>query len=282
MTPLTRLSAATNCPSGEPSELKAIIDGITLILDLTINGRSPRQSLIVPCDQIPLNVNWKGFKVSYQGEGKEVTNSFEFEPFGTQETNSFINHVTIMRVIENNPIVAVDFLGEWPKCNDPVLPAGMSFRIDHIINGGPDKESVGWVDFGQNPDGTISLCPDYQHPTLPWKSNYIFTAFVSKNATNLFSCYERFENHLDINNKILVQSPFNETLNIYLPGSLIEFNYMQIKLLNMNGDVVINQHLTTNSGMVSIPIVPIPSGIYLLQIENSNELHTFKVVKSAF
>ncbi|MFN0216715.1 MAG: fibronectin type III domain-containing protein, partial [Saprospiraceae bacterium] len=60
-----RFILATNCASGETSEIKTIIDGITLIVDLVINGRNPVSPVPIDCAALPLNKNWVGFKVEY-------------------------------------------------------------------------------------------------------------------------------------------------------------------------------------------------------------------------
>jgi hypothetical protein len=164
-----RFVIATNCGSGEPSELKGIIDGITLIVDLVIDGRRPAIPASVDCENIPLNFDWVGFKIQYMLEGQRIENFFEFvvvEGGGT--TNNFFSKVEIRRTFRDNAIVAINPFEDWPTCDVPGLfDVGTPFRMARLINGGPSKELIGWIDLHLSSSLKISMCPNFEHPDLP-------------------------------------------------------------------------------------------------------------------
>jgi len=277
-----RFILATNCPSGEPSELKTIIDGITLIVDLAIIGRNPNKPVAVDCSSIPLDANWVGFKVEYVSSGISIANFFEFVVVdGNNASGNFFSKVEIRRVFRDHPIVAIDPDEFWPTCDVPVLlNISKSFRMARLFGSGPNKERIGWINLVQNSASSISICPEYNHPTLPWKNSYIFTALVAPKANSLPGCSDRSGNvplpYADFN----AQSPFDQTLNVFFPKSFSGDAKTIIRLLNTQGQTVLDERIEMITSEVAIPVRSIACGIYILQIETGGKMHSLKVIKA--
>jgi len=276
-----RFILATNCPSGEPSELKTIIDGITLIVDLAIIGRNPNKPVAVDCSSIPLNANWVGFKVEYESSGISIANFFEFVIVETNQTSSnFFSKVEIRRVFRDHPIVAIDLFEDWPTCNAPVLfDVGKSFRMARLFGGGPNKEFIGWIELYQNSSSSISICPDYDHPDLPWKNAYKFTALVAPKASVMPGCNNRSDNITKVYANFKAQSPFDQTLHVFSPFSFSENRKTFFQLLNTQGQTVWSERMEMITSEVEFPTGSITPGFYILQIETEGQTHALKVIK---
>jgi len=276
-----RFILATNCPSGEPSELKTIIDGIALILDLAIIGRNPNKPVAVDCSSIPLNANWVGFKVEYESSGISIANFFEFVIVETNQTSSnFFSKVEIRRVFRDHPIVAIDPDEFWPTCDVSLIPnVGTTFRMARLFGGGPNKEFIGWIDLYQNSSSSINICPDYDHPDLPWKNAYKFTALVAPKASSMPGCSNRSENITTSYADLKAQSPFDETLHVFFPASFPEGEKTSFRLLNTQGQVVLDKKIEMITSEIVLPIKTLAPGIYILQIEMGGEAHSLKVIK---
>jgi hypothetical protein len=275
-----RFILATNCSTGAPSTLNTIIDGITLIVDLAIIGRIPVKILPVDCNNIPLNNNWVGFKVEYINGGISVANYFEFVIVGASANNKFFSHVEIRRVYRDLPIVAVDPDAQWPTCDVPIrFDVGTSFRMARLIGGGPNKELIGWIKIYQNSASSISICADYNHPTLPWKNAYTFTALIAPKAGVSPGCGDRSDNLTTANNEIRAQSPFDEILTLFFPQSFSGDVKVNIRLLNTNGQSVMEQVVEGVTSQVAFPVRTLVPGVYILQIKTKEETHSLKVLK---
>jgi Fibronectin type III domain. len=86
-----RFVIATNCEDGSPSLIKWDSTGSTLIIDLSIDGKNPlTPHQHVPCENIPLNMPWKGFRVAHVGGSPLLRNEFEFAPEGFPENGVII------------------------------------------------------------------------------------------------------------------------------------------------------------------------------------------------
>jgi len=276
-----RFILATNCSNGEPSELKSVIDGITLIIDLAIIGRNPNNPVAVDCSSIPLNQNWVGFKVEYVSSGISIVNLFELVVVeANSPSNNFFSKVEIRRVYRVHPIVAIDQDEFWPNCDNPLIPnVGTPFRMARLFGNGPNKELIGWLNLVQNSSSSISICPDYNHPILPWKNAYKFTALVSSKANNMPGCGNRSDNITAVYADLKAQSPFDQTLHVFFPPSFSENNNTNIRLLNAQGQMVLDQKLEIITTEVALPVRILTPGIYILQVESEGEVHSLKVIK---
>lgn len=275
-----RFIIATNCINGEPSSLKAIIDGIALIVDLAIGGRMPNEPEATTCIKIPLSKNWKGFKVGHNSAGISIANHFEFViPEGTATGINSFSTPEIRRVLRDHPIVAIDQDKKWPICSNPVRKdVTLPFQIVRLFGSGPDFESIGWIDLDQN-SNSISLCPRYNDPDYPWNYAYTFVALVAQTATVLPDCDGRSYNGLVVHTDIKAQSPFGEMLHVFFPQPFSGANKANFRLLNMKGQVVMEQQIELVSSEVAFPFESLASGVYVLQIETELETQTLKVIK---
>ena len=276
-----RFIIATNCTSGEPSSLKAIIDGIALILDLAIIGRNPSKPVPVDCSSIPLDQNWVGFKVEYINSGISIVNLFEFViTGGNSASNNFFWKAEIRRVFRDHPIVAVDPDDIWPTCTDPIIEnVGTSFRMARLFGGGPNMELIGWVDFYQNSGSNVSICPDYDHKTLPWKKACKFTALVATKASSMPGCGNRSDNHTTAYAEFKAQSPFDQTLQIFFPSSFSGDAQTNIRLVDSQGQVILEHKINLTTSEIAFPVRSVLPGVYILYIENGGERHTLKIFK---
>jgi len=276
-----RFILATNCSTGEPSELVKIIDGITLIVDLTIIGRNPNTPVAVDCGSIPLNSNWVGFKVEQISAGISIANFFELVVDGNNTSSNFFSKVQIRRVYRDHPLVAVNPDNQWPTCDDPLLiDVGASFRMARLLGNGPNMELIGWIDLYQNSGSSISICPDYNHPDLPWKNTYKFTALVAPKASAMPGCGNRSGTKTKAYAEIKAQSPFDQTLHVFFPTSFPDSHKTCFRLLNTQGQTVWLKQMDGGTNEVELPTGSIIPGFYILQIETKDVTHSLKVIKS--
>lgn len=82
-----------------------------------------------------------------------------------------------------------------------------------------------------------------------------------------------------IYDKIKIQNPFEESLNIFFPQIFSEGSMTIIRLFNTNGQRILSFSFDLNSSQISIPVGSILPGIYILQIETDSEVQVFKVEK---
>lgn len=268
-----RYILATECPNGEVSQFKSIIDGVTLIVDLTIHGRTPlTPQQEVKCNSIPLNVNWKGFKVNYSGGVGAIESSFEIELDGSTD-------VLIKRVGLDNPIVAANSEQlEWPTCNDQVVPGGLSIIIIRLLNGGPEKEIAGVLDLSKNSSG-VKICPDYDNSDFPWKNTYTVTGLIAARSSESLECIQMVNPRTAELETIQAQSPFQQTLRVFLNRNQTEDENIGVSLINLNGQVLFEQEYTTPIQELVIPTGDISVGLYVLKINCDRGLKTLKVLK---
>jgi hypothetical protein len=276
-----RFAIATQCNSGETSERTAYIDWIGAVVDLVIAGRIPINPIPVDCDNIPLNYNWKGFKVEYvDGEGLRIANYFEFPIQGdvVGNGNPSLFQRRIARTFLENHIVAVDGAGKWPDCEIPIkqqvpLPFKMRNRIESV--------DIGFVKFNQKTDPpSIGLCPDYNHAVVPWRAEYLFTAMVAHQATPPQGCNGLLINPV-VNSGVKAQSPFLESLIIFLPEDFLENIKVECSLFNTNGQRVLHHRIERIASQITLPTTWLADGIYILQIKTGYHLQTLRVIKNS-
>jgi hypothetical protein len=270
----------TNCPSGEASSLYSEVLFDFKIIDLSTAGRIPKDPVVVEdCENIDyLKHEWVGFKVTKIATG--LSNIFEFKFIEGQGPS-------IKRVLYDSPIVAVNYNGIFPTSAVPNIKAFTPFRMDDKNAENPDDLiNIGFVlcfePYLSIP--IITLCKDENNPIVSWKPEYSFAAMTAESVTTDYppnsSVTDKTVQNALIYDKIKVQSPFKESLNIFFPQIFSEGSMAKIRLFNTNGQRILSFSFDLNSSQISIPISSILPGIYILQIETDFEVQVFKVEKS--
>ena len=274
-----RFKIATNCTSGEPSYKTAIIDGIVLILDLVLAGRTPISPVIVEeCSTIDyLAHNWVGFKVASNtgGSNPTVYNYFELGTSGDVGSQK----VQIKRVIYGPRILASDEIFNFPKIPFPlkVMIFDKTFKVFELI--GVNKYTIGYLTVYFNEiNHTFKICKDPNHD---WDNHYTFEMLTAVSA-NGFLSPENSE-RLDLTSKtsknFTVQSPIKDRLNIFIAGIPLGKGSIMIQLLNLRGQTVFEQDFNSDSDKMSIPVAFLPAGLYILRIETAGQVQSIKIVK---
>ncbi|MFN0175599.1 MAG: T9SS type A sorting domain-containing protein [Saprospiraceae bacterium] len=206
-----------------------------------------------------------------------VSNLFEFTYTDGEDP-------AIKRVLYNHPIVAVDIDGKFPSNDEPLVETPSPFRMDHVL--GPDNViNIGYVicldNFSASP--TITLCKDENNPILDWKPEYSFTALTAEDviidAPNSGSTDKSIRS-VTYFGKFKAQSPFRESLNIFIPQIPSGRSMATIRLLNPNGQMIMFYNLDLNTAQISLPAASLLPGIYILQIETDLDVQFLKIVKS--
>jgi hypothetical protein len=202
-----------------------------------------------------------------------LENFFELEQGEYQISNSGYNpRVKVKRYGLFDPIVAVDENEIWPNCAIPIIEnVGTRFRIDKLINGGPNREIIGFVNLAKNNSfPSFSVCPDYSDPIYPWKLNYMLVPVVSHKAMPPKSCDgdRPIPRDLkpDFENNIMVNSPFNQFLNLSFKDYLIPLNEVNVVLVDMLGRVVLQEVISVSEKEKALSTSNVPNGLYTLQI----------------
>lgn len=270
-----RFRIATKCSSGDPSELSAYVDGIALIVELTLLGRTPKNPTPVSCHGIEYKKhNWVGFMVS--GEGS--SNIFEVVPNEVSESP----FAYIKRVYTSNSIVAVNPQGAFPNEIIPVIEDVPSpFRIIRLFADGPEPEDIGKIEIIKNNTNppTIDFCVE-SPSTIPWKNQYTFRALTAKETIK--SPPGGADSDIGIrsvptHSNLKVQNPFKENISIFLPNYYEFGKKINLSLYNSKGQIIDAQEIEIFSSQLFFPANDLPSGVYFLQIATENELQVFKL-----
>jgi len=272
---------ATNCASGESSINVSTLEFEFKIIDLTTEGRVPLNPVAVEdCANIDfLNHEWVGFKVTEIATGD--ANLFEFQFFLDENPR-------IKRVIYEHPIVAVDLQGSFPLEPNLIIKAHAPFRMDDRNDENPDNlVNIGFVNCNNdNSPGILNLCIDDDNPPVDWKPEYTFVAMTAEKVIDSpFPDGKSSENAVKDtleHGKFSAQSPFYESLSIFVPQNRLDFGKAntKIRLLNINGQEIVANDFDLNTSHVTIPTESLLPGIYLLQIKMDCETQSFKVIKS--
>ncbi|HLP95842.1 MAG TPA: fibronectin type III domain-containing protein [Saprospiraceae bacterium] len=277
-----RFVIATKCASGDPSEIKVYIDGITLIVDLVISGRKPVNPIpIGDCEIIPNGFNWMGFKVSTFDDNFISENFFEVTKTDIEISNqNSASKFLVKRYGLYNSIVAANDDGIWPDCDQPVITiSGVAkFRIDKLINGGPEREIVGFVDLFQN-NFPLSyyICPDYDNQLYPWKQNYVFTPLVSNKTTPPMECQERTVDWLKIGQ--IQQTVFTEEIEIQFDDSFSKEDRFDLVIINSLGQPIQTSTFRFDNSSVWIKTSALPIGHYIFQLKSKHVQKSFRALK---
>ncbi|MBL7806602.1 MAG: T9SS type A sorting domain-containing protein [Saprospiraceae bacterium] len=279
-----RFILATKCASGDPSEVKAYIDGITLIVDLVISGRKPVNPIPVGnCEYIPESYDWVGFKVASNDGNLNNENYFEIqkaEPEGLNPNSNF--RFQVKRHLIEHPFVAADDDGNWPNCDEPIIQiVGKSrFRIDKLINGGPAREIIGFVDLGKNffPP-SYYVCPDYDDQDFPWNLNYTFVPLVSQKTYPPQLCANRYNSeNFELSLK-LQPNIFYDNLELNLNEFSASQEEILVSFFNSVGQQITTIKATLQSSKIILNTSNLVPGCYIIRIGSKNRQITFRALK---
>ena len=271
-----RFKIATNCTNGEPSEKKAIIDGIVLIIELVINGRTPLSPVsVATCTTIDYSAhNWVGFKVSTNGEIPNPTNSNYFE-FGTRtEEDQAIP--LIKRVIHDSKIVAGNFIHRYPMIPTPLIVqiiGSTDFKVFYIQ--GTKFKDIGVVrlNFDENTH-SIQFCKSL------WDDDYDLSVMIANLAGFSSPEHDERNNYTTQIGKFTAQNPFNNFINIFSPQINVDQVGGNIQLFNVHGQIVLEQDFDVFPDQLSIPTEMVSTGFYILRIETGSRVQILKINKS--
>jgi len=184
--------------------------------------------------------------------------------------------------------VAVDYQGLFPTEINPLRPTPNPFLMADRNDGNPDNlVNIGYVNCNNdNSPGVLTLCIDDNNPPVDWKPEYNFVAMTAEKVIdspfpNGKSSENAVKDTLE-NGKLSAQSPFYESLSIFVPQNHIHYGKAKtkIRLLNINGQEILTYDFDLNTSHVTIPTTSLLPGIYLLQIKMDCETQSFKVIKS--
>jgi len=272
-----RFRIATKCSSGDPSELSASVDGIALIVELTLLGRTPKNPTPVSCHGIEVNKhNWVGFRVAGEGE----SNLFELQVNGIDS----IPFSYIRRVITENKIVAADSQGEFPTIIIPVIDlVPLPIKILRLGNIIPEEIGLVNIEVIQSDPLKINLCVDNSDPNKPWNSEYTFTALTAKQTIVIPSGGINGSQGYGVGPNIgtfRVQNPIIDNLHLFIPEEFEMCRNASIRLFNSDGQLVFENNLEYLSSHISFSVEWLQVGVYILQIETSSKVETLKVIKT--
>lgn len=264
---------ATKCASGDPSEIKTYIDGITLIVDLLVSGRKPINPVTTgDCKYIPLNFLWKGFKVVGQIGEENIENFFEISIPSSNNLNLDFFNIEIKRHYIDNPIVAANKLKIYPDCNFPELEnVGTRFFILRLINNGPLSIPIGYVNLIQhfNPPA-LEICPDLADPIFPWDPSFDLVPLVSSKSGLAENCDGNFSQPririASEQNLINATNPFNSFIKLTLEGDNQNSGGL-LQIYNNFGELVLKEQLASFQNELILNTTNILPGIYFLVIQ---------------
>ncbi len=278
-----RFVMATKCTSGDPSEVKTIFDGITLIVDLVISGRKPvNPNPVSNCDFIPTSFNWAGFNIKSPNGDFQVDNFFELKRQVLGTSNNFEIRTHVARYSLDGDLFAVNDDGLWPKCYQPIIPLQDNrFRVDKQLSNGA-IERIGYVDIFYKPiTASYYVCPDYLDPDLPWNLNYEFMPIIAHKVAPPEDCASprpsretfsdcltfKFDNPFNINLKVWQESPDLLTSGI-------------ISLYSITGELIFLEPFDGNNTSFNFPTNDLISGVYILVIESTLGVRVEKLIKT--
>jgi hypothetical protein len=277
-----RFILATECGEGDPSTLTAIIDGITLIIDLILTDRIPENPTpFASCQNIPYsNYNWVGFKITHNYTG--ISNFFEVdvvEPFMGTELFALVK-----RPSYGNPIVAIRSDGNFPLPNDPIVDfVFVPFTIRSFISSNPiDIGSINLTGSSGAPN-TIDICPVLDDTEKPWNTDYSFTPMWA-NREIIFSPgggsggqglispkKEIFD--VQIANPVLSKATLTFTTNNKILNNII------IEIFDINGKAMWQSQISNVEEQLVISTDSFPPGVYYLSVNTEIGSKTLKAFK---
>lgn len=268
----------TNCNAGGTGiQSRSIFDG-TLILELTVEGRTPINPVQVDCYNIPYkDFEWTGFRIDQLSRDGAIisSNMFEFNFCGDPTTNPN-STICIKRVALESPIVATNESGSWPLLPGDIIGTQSPFRMAFQPGMGPNNtQSIGRVIVAASPT-SVKLCSDLTNINDPWLLNYSFKAIVSNEVVQFNEKdTDRAVKKPSLKNQIFVETPFKESIEIFFPEGGY-FQTAKFRLVNSLGQVLLNQQVYDVHSSVHMSIPPLPTGIYVLEVEADDKFYRIK------
>lgn len=275
LTPNTkyRLKIYTQCSNGELGATYAILDHITLILELTLNGRQPVNPHPVDCHAIPFLIpenDWVGFRVS---KGEEYSNYFEF--VSIEESGSDMDALRRLQI--DNPIVAADESGQYPTPINPEL----TINLSDFVNMGDiipiEFHHIGYVDIVKylGPNASVDLCPVLDDT---WDPAYTFQAFVASETVPVIPSIisDSIGGKTGKRPDIAFPNPFSGNLEI---GIHRDYRVLKIALWTPEGMLKMDLDFDQRENSILLPAMNLPAGAYLLTITLDDEPTNFRIIK---
>lgn len=267
-----RFVISTNCEDGTTSIIKAIIEGVGLITDLTIAGKTPRFPVNeVPCAEIPLNVVWKGFRVSKIGGEGLLSNEFEF-------VMNSPDWIMFRRVGLHKPIVAQNLVGNWPTCITPAVDIiGDKFRIARLMNGQGEYEVIGIVKYSVS-SSHLYVCPIYDDTMFPWKNDYQLTGLTAGNTSPAQGC-NGFDDGPSHEKSIALSYSTAESIEVRLRGYEHTGQRGTLWVFNTNGQLVqtLSFEFVSRDEVILANLSPLVPSLYFVAIEIDGQWETHKM-----
>lgn len=271
-----QLKLSSKCSNGDVSSLTAIIDGITLIVDLTLGGRIPDKPYVISGSGIPYqSLNWLGFRVTGEGASglfEVKVNDLGFEPLAW-----------IKRVYLADNIVATNSNGLFPNPLNPIYQdVDIPFRIENILLTDP---VIGKVDIAkfESPTGLKMVKIEKASTNPPWKSQYALTVLA---ADKVISPDEGGTNQglvmNDGNKFISAASPFTDHLELKINDSELLVNKVSFFIFDGVGQLVSTGTLNVADANHRVQTHNWSNGIYYLICNSGQERTVLKVIKAGF
>jgi hypothetical protein len=167
----------------------------------------------------------------------------------------------------------------WPDCDEQTIKGGMSFKIVRLLDeGNYEIAGVASLDFNYYPP-SLKVCPIYDHPTFPWKNTYTLTGLIAARASASQECIPRGTVLMTEMENIQAQSPFQQTLRIFLNQTQSENEKIGVSLTNLNGQAIFEQEYTTPIQELEVSTANIPIGLYVLKISYDWGFKILKILK---
>lgn len=280
-----RFVLATKCPSGDPSEVKTIIDGITLIIDLMLNGRKPANpNQSGNCEFIPASYNWVGFNIYTYDSNIFMNNYFEVRRIENQTINGTSSaRIQVLRCNLFGNIFATIEEGLWPDCDIKkyTINNGTRFKVIRLLPSG-NIEVIGYVDVAfNNTPSSFKICPDYTDLNFPWKTNFIFEPLIAQKTSLPEYCEEdkpsNQRTQRDFNIKI--ENPFGSKLNISCSDETNEVKIKSFEIYSIMGELIFANRFDNGVVDYEFQTSEFKDGIYFIHVWTKYGLKIEKIVK---
>ena len=252
------------------------------VTDLIVSGVTP------PSNNFDCTISTSGEKCGFSvAENAEtffriqrVDNSNDSRPFKAFKAPSITTLRTGMSTLGGDYTFKIDGIEPKPPKSAP----GYVFQIWHNVP--PSNELTIISTFVLYYHFDDALQPSGQLECTFIDTNYQIIRLVNPPPTHFqqgsTSLQEEGEDReayqIDIPKFSAFPNPFTESLEIYLgPKNQVP---VHLQLLNLNGQIVQEQHDITDQEFVTLSTASLSPGFYMLRIEADGQVQTLKVVKS--
>ncbi len=268
-----RFRMATKCPNGESSHITTFIDINTIIVELTLGGRTPNNPSMIGCSGILYkNHPWLGFRVSGNGASQI------FEVVVNGDSNYPMAY--IKRVNSSNNIVAADENLQYPILSAPLVDnVELPFKVYRPLI----EEVVGHIGMEKHATNPPSLDICINEKKIPWNPEYTLTILTAKETvvnpgggggTGQGLGAEPLDTYFR------VQNPFQDNLQVFVHHEYDSEEVFTLRLFDTGGKIIKTQQFEALDTRLSIPVPGLPTGMYILQIQTTLETQSFMVFKS--